>query len=264
MGSRGHYALLCLSLSVFTGGCASTRSPDWYEGVKPPDWAKVRDAAFKSATQRSTWVPLAAAAFLQIDNFDNRISDWARDNTPIFGDTTRAEDFSNTEAKISNALYLVSLSAVECPGGLQECTLAKGQQLSIALAGNLFQQKSVSALKDLFGRERPVGGARSFPSGAATDAGYMSELTRGNLRNAALPERGRQFAGASLYALEGLSAWSRVEAGAHYPSDVLVGMAMGHFIASFVNEMWIHDRPEGITILGGPPGSIGLGLRYEF
>ena len=40
----------------------------------------------------------------------------------------------------------------------------------------------------------------------------------------------------STAALCTLGGWGRVEAGAHYPSDVLVGFALGHFIGVFVND----------------------------
>ena len=44
---------------------------------------------------------------------------------------------------------------------------------------------------------------------------------------------------AGLYALTIGTSWSRIEAGWHYPSDTLFGMALGNFIASFVNDAFL-------------------------
>ena len=41
------------------------------------------------------WAPLAGAALMQIDDFDRRTSDWAREHTPIFGSQHNAEEWSD-------------------------------------------------------------------------------------------------------------------------------------------------------------------------
>jgi len=41
------------------------------------------------------------------------------------------------------------------------------------------------------------------------------------------------------------TSWARVEAGMHYPSDVLAGAALGHFIAAVVNDAFLGERPVG-------------------
>lgn len=38
------------------------------------------------------------------------------------------------------------------------------------------------------------------------------------------------------------TAWARVEADVHYPSDVLTGLALGHFIAAFFNEAFLMPK----------------------
>ena len=42
-----------------------------------------------------------------------------------------------------------------------------------------------------------------------------------------------------LYALTIGTSWSRIEAGWHYPADTLFGMALGNFMASFVNDAFL-------------------------
>jgi hypothetical protein len=36
-----------------------------------------------------------------------------------------------------------------------------------------------------------------------------------------------------------LSAWSRLEARAHYPSDVLAGVALGYYISAFIHDSFM-------------------------
>jgi len=44
---------------------------------------------------------------------------------------------------------------------------------------------------------------------------------------------------AGLTALTLGTGWARVEAGFHYPSDVLVGMALGDFNGAFFNDAFM-------------------------
>jgi membrane-associated phospholipid phosphatase len=54
----------------------------------------------------------------------------------------------------------------------------------------------------------------------------------------------RSAADVGLTAISLGTAWARIEAGWHYPSDTLVGMAIGNFLASFFNEAFLRsDEP---------------------
>ena len=58
------------------------------------------------------------------------------------------------------------------------------------------------------------------------------------------------------------TAWARIEAGEHYPSDVLVGYALGHFFSAFIQDAFLGlDTKEGpfITVTPSKKG-IALGL----
>ena len=53
-------------------------------------------------------------------------------------------------------------------------------------------------------------------------------------------------------------AWARIEAGAHYPSDTLFGMALGNFIGAFINDAFIGvdtDEPAQVTVHALPRGA---------
>ena len=50
-----------------------------------------------------------------------------------------------------------------------------------------------------------------------------------------------------------VSDWARIEAGAHFPSDTLLGAALGNFVASFVNDAFL--GPVGSTARFGVDAS---------
>jgi hypothetical protein len=55
-------------------------------------------------------------------------------------------------------------------------------------------------------------------------------------------------ADSGLVLLTAGTAWARVEAKRHYPADILAGMAIGHFISSFVNDAFLGlDNSRGVV-----------------
>jgi membrane-associated phospholipid phosphatase len=82
----------------------------------------------------------------------------------------------------------------------------------------------------------------SFPSGDAARAAVLNTLADRNLECLDLPGWTRTSAAVGLYALTATTAWSRLEARRHYPSDVLAGMALGHFFGAFVNDAFLGVR----------------------
>ena len=86
------------------------------------------------------------------------------------------------------------------------------------------------SLKFITRRVRPngVGGRSSFPSGHASTAFCAATLIE---RNAGL------WLGISAYALAAATAYSRVESGKHFPSDVLAGAALGMVTASVIDAL---------------------------
>jgi len=57
-----------------------------------------------------------------------------------------------------------------------------------------------------------------------------------------------------------------VEAQSHYPSDVLVGYALGHFISFFVSDAFITLDSRAETRISIEPSrdSLSLGLQWGY
>jgi membrane-associated phospholipid phosphatase len=88
-------------------------------------------------------------------------------------------------------------------------------------------------------RFRPGHGTYSFPSGHAAIA----------FTGATLIERNSgEFLGIPAYALAAFTGFERVEAGRHFPSDVLVGAAIGSFSAGIFDALhWGYSGEGGIA-----------------
>ena len=110
--------LIALALATLAGSACGTLANGraWGEDATlAPGWERLRWAAHRNAVDPWTWLPIAGAAVLQIDDMDQRISRWARDETPVFGSQEDAEDASSTWRSAAGDLWLASLLAP--PGG---------------------------------------------------------------------------------------------------------------------------------------------------
>jgi membrane-associated phospholipid phosphatase len=64
-------------------------------------------------------------------------------------------------------------------------------------------------------------------------------------------------------AITAAAAWSRVEAGKHYPADVLVGVAIGNYVAAFFTEAFMGLGPDSRLAFSAEPALGGAVLRMD-
>jgi hypothetical protein len=87
---------------------------------------------------------------------------------------------------------------------------------------------TTTLLKVAVGRRRPDGGGNSFPSGHSTAAFTAATL---------LWRNSGPWVGVPACAVAAATAFSRVESGRHYPSDVLAGAAIGVLSAGIIDSL---------------------------
>lgn len=232
-----------------------------------PGWRQIGRSAGQAAIDPQTWVPLAAAALLQIDNADHELSDWAREHTPVFGSPEDAQDAQSwTGQALDDSLYATMLLP---PSGdtLGAWTVNKVRGAAVEFSAVAANNLAIDVLKDAAGRTRPDGtNDRSLPSNHAARSSVDVALAARNLDATPMPSVARWTAKTGLYGMGAASAWSRVEAGAHYPSDVLAGWAAGHFWGAFVHDafLWRGEPPACMILLVPEPGGVRLAWQMSF
>ena len=205
-----------------------------------PGWARIGRATIDAASSPETWGTIAAALVLQIDDMDERISDWASENTPIFGSQNDADRWSNYLLDTSTAAYL--LTALATPSGEDslEWSVSKLKGLAVGATARGLTKGTTGLLKDQTKRIRPdKSNTRSFPSGHASSSGSFTTLGQRNIPYLSLPPAYENFSNIALYGIAAGTAWARVEAKQHYPSDVLVGYAIGYFFSAVINDAFL-------------------------
>ncbi len=256
---------MCTGLAMMVlllGGCASDgRQAVPGEGLSwSPGWARIGQQLRNSARDPAVWGPLLGTALLQIGDADTQLSDRLREDTPLFGSTEAAQRASDDWWDVTGLLWLGSAMLTPGPGEAGDWLTLKGQLLTQEWLAAKTARGLTSGLKSLTDRERPNGiNDRSFPSGHANTSSVQAQLACYNLRYSDYNGLCRLGQGAAV-----LTAWARVEAGMHYPSDVLVGWALGRFIGRSA-EAWLGNgegRPQIDARLLGRDWE--LSFRWQF
>lgn len=228
-------------------------------GCSQIDWRRVENAAERAAKDPATWGTVSAAAVFAIDGnrLDRQLSDWARENTPLFGSQQKALEASDRlRAATDFGTHLSGLLVpTEKTGG--EWVWDKSKMVLFEAASASLTLNTTGILKETTERRRPYMTATSpkpwdsFPSAHASTAFNNATLGSMHVQQFEISPFGRNLLSAGFYTLGAGTAWARVEGGVHYPSDVLFGAALGNFFAIFVYDGFIRDE-SGATDVTPP------------
>jgi len=247
---------------------ACTSLPDgsrWGDAATlTPGWQRVKASAVDAVKSPWVWAPLAGAAVLQVDSWDEDVADWASDETPVFGSPENADDWSDGLRSASVAGYAASVLATASGDLDGDWLLAKAQGAAVGVGAFAATAGVTSGLKSLTSRERPDGSDDdSFPSGHASTAAVFGTLTVRNLQSIDVSPAMRTTLEIGAGAMTAGTAWARVEAGRHYPSDVLVGIALGNFMGAFFTEAFLGLEPGARFTFSAAPVRDGALLSWE-
>jgi membrane-associated phospholipid phosphatase len=249
-------------------GCSNLPSGrQWgQDATFAPGWERIKESASSAARDPWVWAPLAGAALIQIDDWDSRAASWAQEHTPVFGSQRSAENWSDDLRTVSVIAHYATIAATPSGDTPREWFINKAK-------GTLVQAAAVSgtvlvtrALKTSVDRDRPNGqGGESFPSGHTSTSAVHTRLASRNLQSIDISPAARTTLDVGLYALTIGTSWSRIEAGWHYPSDTLFSMALGNFLASFVNDAFLGIENETSQVALAPnQGGAMLVWRTRF
>lgn len=248
-----------------THGCAT--APDavpWGErATLAPGWERIGRAARDAATHPGTWAPAALAAGLQIDNADERLSDWARRETPVFGGTQDAIDASDEGVDIARTGFM--LVALTTPGGDNAGDWAVNKTKGL-LVGELTVEATrftYQGIKSWGLRDRPdASNDESFPSGHAGKSSAYATLGVVTTDTLPVDPRAELALDTAFVLVAAGTGWARVEGGKHYPSDVLAGYALGNFMGRFFSAAFLGT--ESSMTAGAAPGVVFLQWQGSF
>jgi membrane-associated phospholipid phosphatase len=219
-----------------------------------PGWDRVGRAARNAALATETWAPLAGAIVLQIGDADQKLQSWAATQTPVFGSQSNASRKSDDLKLISSALWLSSGLATPSGDDSQTWVMNKARGLGVQTGALIVLGETVGVLKDTTQRMRPNGqGTSSFPSDHASRSALYTTMASKNIATLGWSDDTLSAARFGLGTLTAATAWARVEANQHYPSDVLAGMALGHFMGAFFTDAFLGlDDRQRVQVLFEP------------
>jgi hypothetical protein len=229
---------ISLCLLMFCN-CATTqgerkRSALW-------DWWPTNDqwynAAVNAASHPGTWVPMIGTAVVFVGGWDEDISDWAIKEQPIYGSQKVAQNAS--DILVSSAHVGMVLSSLAVPSGEDPWLLTTSKRIFWEHAGVFVASSLTDPLKKATDRKRPNGGIGSFPSWHATRGAAYVGMGYRNLDTIEVNPALRYTAILVFASLTAGTAWARIEAGHHYPTDVLFGAALGNFIAILFHDAFL-------------------------
>jgi len=259
-----HAAMVGIALLLCSCGTLPNGRGWGQDATIKPGWKAVRESAVRAARSPYTWAPLAGALLLQIDDWDENISTWAADKTPVFGSRKSARNASDTLRNLSVAALIVTTLATPSGDSSNDWLAAKSKGLTVAAAANLLNGGATVALKNWSDRTRPDGSDRnSFPSGHSSFATLSATLAARNLQSIEMGANYQRAMRIGFGVFAGGAAWARVEANVHFPSDVLVGAAIGHFIAAFINDAFLGLDGSGAKALDLSLAPEFVGIQFQ-
>ncbi len=263
--------LVSFSLSIlillFAGGCGTLPNgrPWGQDAFSPIDLQRVSRAAHDAFFDLETLAPLAGALVFAVDDFDERVSDWAVKHTPVFGSGGDARDASDD---LKTALEVEAvITALATPSGdvPEQWIVSKLKGAGVELVAVGVTGGVTIWLKSAMDRTRPDKSSdRSFPSGHTSSAFSYATLANRNIDSINMPPRLKPVLKVGNTFLASGVAWARVEGQRHYPSDVLAGAALGHFLTAFIHDAFLNLPEDGTVAFAAFPVKGGAGVELSF
>ena len=166
----------------------------------------------------------------------------------------------------SAVIWVASIAVAPSGDTVTEWSIAKAAGIGVQTAGGILTRSTVGFLKQNVGRSRPGGGNGSFPSAHASGAATYATFASANIETLGWSRGAVTASDIGLGALAAATAWARVEANFHYPSDVLGGIAIGSFFGVFFTDAFLGlDNPRNVMVQLGPSreGAV-VAVRFNF
>jgi membrane-associated phospholipid phosphatase len=251
----------------FVAGCGTLpNGRGWgQDAFFPIDSGRISRAAHDAFFNPNTLVPLASAMVFGIDDFDEKASDWAVKHNPVFGSGDEARDASGylrAALRVEAIVTAFATPSGDVPG---QWMVSKAKGFGVELAAIGATSSATDLVKDATDRTRPDERSdNSFPSGHASGAFSYMTLANRNIDLIDMPQALKPPLKIGNYLLASGVAWARVEGRRHYPSDVLAGAALGHFLTAFIHDAFMNLPESGDVDFVIFPVRKGAGVAFAF
>lgn len=263
--ARADVLVFCLCM-VSVSGCHSVTSQD-QPLIRRVDRQTLWSSACGAFWNPQTLLPLTGAIFFSLNDFDERGSQWALKHKPVFKTAQRANRASDDY--LSFLVGEALLTALVRPADATEeaWSRQKARHLAAESIAVGTTYAAIQGLKEGIGRTGPDGWKdTAMPSGHASGAFAFSTLSNRNLDALCQNRSLRVPLQVSNIALAASVGWARVEGGHHYPSDVLAGAALGHFMVAFMHDVLLkHPSQSTVSLALNPSregGAVTVGIRF--
>lgn len=255
-------------LFLFAGCGTLKNGRSWGEDAfYPVDFKKISHAAFNAFFDLQTLIPAAGALIFAVDDFDDEVSDWATDHNPIFGSDQNAKDASDVLRNVLLAEFFVTALATPSGNDTRKWTYAKTKGLGVELAALGTTLGATGLLKATTDRDRPdESDDNSFPSGHSSASFSAATLANRNIDSIRVQKKLKRPLQVGNLILATSVAWARVEGRKHFPSDVLAGAALGHFLTAFIHGAFLNVSEEDrfSFVIFSFDGNAGAQLSFYF
>jgi len=227
-----------------------------------PHGAEWRLAARTALRDPGTWAPAGAAAVIAVGGWDREISDWASKHNPIFGSKESAATWSDRLRAASDLGMIATALSVHAD---EHKWRLRTKTLVVEEVGAITTSSLTSLLKSATDRLRPDGSDyESFPSGHASRAFAYCAGSRRNLEATELGPGWRIGLTAGFETLAAGTAWARVEAQKHYPTDVLAGAALGNYVGLFLHDAFLGRSESTFVSVNADPRRPSFRIALTF
>ncbi len=226
-----------------------------------PGMERVIDVTKVVIREPETWVPLTTAAVIAATNLDREISDWASEETPIFGSQQSADDASDDIRNLLVVGAAASTFFAPVPEGENGFRI---RRIVANAAGGTAASAFVEVGKLSVGRDRPNDrDDESFPSGHSAGAFTSSVFMEQNLNETIENPLLRRSIKIGTTGAASLVAWARVEAQEHFPVDVLVSAGVSNLVAKVFYQSITSDGLSGVPSVAFQAGRDGFIMRLD-
>lgn len=216
-------------------------------------------------SKTEVWAPLLGAVALTAIGKDQELSDWAREEAPVFGSEQSAGDASNNLVSALQVSALVSalfLPNTTTPDGLVRTNI---EMVVIESVGTHINMAMTNALKEGIHRDRPNHvDRRSLPSGHTTSAFTSANFANGNIDMLGVNENALVASRWLINSAAIATAWARVEAGWHYPTDVLASAALANYMTNVFRDLYMDDQGLLSMYFMMMPDNYNVIMTYRF